>query len=79
MAYTAFNARLPDVVQVGGVWTPPDMRGRGYARCAVAASLLQARAEGARRAILFTNSASGARAYEALGFARTGQFGLLFV
>ena len=79
VAYTAFNARLTDIVQVGGVWTPPDMRGRGYARCAVAASLLQARAEGARRAILFTNSASGARAYEALGFARTGQFGLLFV
>ena len=79
VAYTAFNARLPDIVQVGGVWTPPDLRGRGYARCAVAASLLQARAEGARRAILFTSSASGARAYEALGFVRTGQFGLLFL
>jgi predicted GNAT family acetyltransferase len=79
VAYTAFNARLPDIVQVGGVWTPPELRGRGYARCAVAASLLQARAEGARRAILFTNNASGARAYEALGFVRTGQFGLLFL
>jgi RimJ/RimL family protein N-acetyltransferase len=79
VAYTAFNARLPDIVQVGGVWTPPDLRGRGYGRCAVAASLLQARAEGARRAILFTSNASGARAYEALGFVRTGEFGLLFV
>jgi predicted GNAT family acetyltransferase len=79
VAYTAFNARLPDIVQVGGVWTPPDLRGRGYGRCAVAASLLQARAEGARRAILFTGNASGARAYEALGFVRTGGFGLLFV
>jgi predicted GNAT family acetyltransferase len=78
VAYTAFNARLPDIVQVGGVWTPPDLRGRGYARCAVAASLLQARAEGVRRALLFTGSASGARAYQALGFAREGQFGLLF-
>ena len=79
VAYTAFNARLPDIVQIGGVWTPPELRGRGYARCAVAGSLLQARAEGVRRAILFTSSASGARAYEALGFVRTGQFGLLFV
>jgi predicted GNAT family acetyltransferase len=79
VAYTAFNARLPDIVQVGGVWTPRELRGRGYARCVVAASLLQARAEGARRAILFTNNASGARAYEALGFVRNGQFGLLFV
>jgi uncharacterized protein len=79
VAYTAFNARLPDIVQVGGVWTPPDLRRRGYARCAVAASLRQARAEGVRRAILFTSSASGARAYEALGFVRTGQFGLLFL
>jgi predicted GNAT family acetyltransferase len=79
VSYTAFNARLPDIVQVGGVWTPPGLRGRGYARCAVAASLLQARAAGVRQAILFTNSASGARAYEALGFVRAGQFGLLFV
>src|SRR5438552_2962199 len=62
LSYTAFNARLPDIVQVGGVWTPPALRGRGYARCAVAGSLLEARAGGARRAILFTSSASAARA-----------------
>ena len=79
VAYTAFNARLPDIVQVGGVWTPPPLRGRGYARCAVAGSLLRARDQGVRRAILFTSSASGARAYQAIGFVQTGQFGLLFL
>jgi predicted GNAT family acetyltransferase len=79
VAYTAFNARLPDIVQVGGVWTPPPLRGRGYARCAVAGSLLEARAAGARRAILFTSNTSAARAYEALGFTRAGEYGLLIL
>jgi RimJ/RimL family protein N-acetyltransferase len=79
VAYTAFNARLPDIVQVGGVWTPPPLRGRGYARCAVAGSLLEARAGGARRAILFTSNTSAARAYEALGFTRSGEYGLLIL
>jgi len=79
VAYTAFNARLPDIVQVGGVWTPPPLRGRGYARCAVAGSLLEARAAGARRAILFTSNTSAARAYEALGLTRSGEYGLLIL
>jgi uncharacterized protein len=79
VAYTAFNARLPDVVQVGGVWTPPPLRGRGYARCAVAGSLLDARDAGVTRAILFTNNRGAARAYEAIGFVRTGEYGLLIV
>ena len=79
VSYTAFNARLPDIVQVGGVWTPPGLRGRGYARCAVAGSLLEARATGTRRAILFTSSATAARAYEALGFERSGDYGLLIL
>ena len=36
--------RLPDAVQIGGVYTPPQLRGRGYARAVVAGSLLDARA-----------------------------------
>lgn len=78
VAYTAFNARLPDIVQVGGVWTPPEQRGRGYARSAVAGSLLEAQKAGVRRAILFTNTAHAARAYEAIGFQHAGGYGLLF-
>ena len=77
VAYTAFNARLPEIVQVGGVWTPPQLRGRGYARCAVAGSLLTARSQGAGRAVLFTENPAAIRAYEAIGFRRIGEYGLV--
>ena len=77
VAYSAFNARLPEIVQVGGVWTPPDRRGRGYARAVVAGSLLEARAEGVRRAVLFTSNPMARRAYEALGFRKIGEYGLV--
>jgi predicted GNAT family acetyltransferase len=79
VAYTGFNATLPAVVQIGGVFTPPDLRGRGYARAAVAGSLLVARGQGVKRAILFTpepNVAAQA-AYRALGFQRAGDYGLV--
>jgi RimJ/RimL family protein N-acetyltransferase len=80
VAYSAFNARLPDTVQVGGVWTPPALRSRGYARCVVAGSLLSARGEGVERAILFTGEGNlpARRAYEALGFRAIGDYGLVF-
>ena len=77
VAYSAFNARLPEIVQVGGVWTPPDQRGRGYARAVVAGSLLDARGQGVARAVLFTENAAVRRAYEALGFRRVGEYGLV--
>lgn len=79
VAYSAFNARLPDMVQIGGVWTPPDLRGRGYARAVVAGSLVAARREGATRAILFTGveNTAARRAYEALGFRIVGDYGLI--
>jgi GNAT superfamily N-acetyltransferase len=78
-AYTAFNAVLPDCVQVGGVFTPPALRGRGYARCAVAGSLLVARERGARRSVLFTQDDNYAAqsAYRALGYQRVGDYGLV--
>ena len=77
VAYSAFNASLPDIVQVGGVWTPPEQRGRGYGRMVVAGSLLAARDGGARRAVLFTgdDNLAARRAYAALGFRRVGDWG----
>ena len=48
------NARAADAVQIGGVWTPPELRGRGHARAVVAGALLAARSAGARRGVLFT-------------------------
>jgi RimJ/RimL family protein N-acetyltransferase len=79
VAYSAFNARLPDVVQIGGVWTPLELRGRGYARAVVAGSLREARRDGASRAILFTGveNVAARRAYEALGFRVIGDYGLI--
>lgn len=77
VAMTGLNARLPGIVQVGAVWTPPEHRNRGYARAAVALHLREARAEGVRRAVLFTSNPSAARAYRALGFAEVGRFTIL--
>jgi len=77
VATSAFNARLPEIAQVGGVWTPPEKRGRGYGRAVVAASLLDARAEGVRQAVLFTSNPAARRAYEALGFRQVGEYGLV--
>jgi len=79
VAYTGFNARLPDMVQVGGVYTPPELRGRGYARCVVAGALQSALSTGASRAVLFTPESNlPARcAYESVGFEVVGDYGLI--
>ncbi|MBV7377358.1 GNAT family N-acetyltransferase [Maritimibacter dapengensis] len=76
VAMTAFNARLPDIVQIGGVYTPPELRGRGHARTAVGLHLIEARGEGVAQAILFASGAPACRAYEALGFTRIGSYAL---
>ncbi|HKW53366.1 MAG TPA: GNAT family N-acetyltransferase [Stellaceae bacterium] len=79
VAYSAFNAALPEAVQIGGVWTPPERRGRGYGRSIVAGSLLAARDGGARRAVLFTgeHNVAAKRAYAALGFRRVGDWAIV--
>jgi uncharacterized protein len=79
VSLSAFNAALPDIVQLGGIYTPPELRGRGYAKAAVAASLLAARERGVSRAVLFTSNPSAARSYEAVGFRRLGDFGLVLL
>ncbi|WP_299947197.1 GNAT family N-acetyltransferase [uncultured Ruegeria sp.] len=77
VAMTGFNARLPEIVQIGGVYTPPELRGRGYARLAVALHLTEARDTGVSRSVLFAASESAARAYMAIGFQPAGQFSLI--
>lgn len=73
---TGFNARLPDIVQIGGVYTPPDRRGRGHARRAVALHLQQAREQGVSRATLFSANEYASRAYQAIGFTYVGEWTL---
>ncbi len=76
VASSAFNARVDHVAQIGGVWTPPALRGRGYARACVAGALVLARDEGVTEAILFTgdNNAPARKAYAAIGFNAIGTF-----
>ena len=82
VSYCTFNAQLPDIVQIGGVWTPPKKRGNGYAKCVVAGALLHARSTGVTQAILFTrkNNIAAQSAYQAIGFVPTGEeYGLLLL
>jgi GNAT superfamily N-acetyltransferase len=79
VSYSTFNAKTRGVVQVGSVYTPPELRGRGYGRAVVAGSLLAARNEGNRRSVLFTGRANAAaqRAYRALGYQPIADFALV--
>lgn len=79
VSLSAFNAVLPDIVQLGGIYTPPECRGRGYAKVSVAGSLVAARERGATRAVLFTDNPSAARSYEGVGFRRLGDYGLVLL
>jgi N-acetylglutamate synthase-like GNAT family acetyltransferase len=77
VAMCGFNAVLPDVVQVGAVYVPPSLRGKGRARRVVALHLAEARAKGVRRARLFAVSDQAARAYRAIGFGPADPVGLV--
>ena len=75
---STWNAAIRDCVQIGGVYVPPDLRARGYARCCVAGSLVLAKPE-VKRAILFTgrNNEHARRAYLALGFEIVGDYAIV--
>lgn len=79
VAMTGFNASLPEAVQVGGVYTPPALRGRGHARRAVALHLVEARDRGVPHAILFATNPAAIRVYESLGFRASGGFSLVLL
>lgn len=68
VAKADYNATLPYIYQIGGVWTPPEFRGRGYARAAVGGALRAAREKGVEMGTLFTKNPTAVRAYESLGF-----------
>ncbi len=76
LAMSGFNARLPEIVQIGGVYTPPAGRNRGLARRALGLHLAQARAEGVLRSVLFSASEAARRSYEALGYRVAGSWTL---
>lgn len=74
---TGFNAEVGGTVQIGGVYTPKALRGRGHARQAVALHLAEARARGIQTAVLFAATESAATAYKAIGFKRNGAYSLI--
>lgn len=79
VSYAAYNAQTPVCVQIGGVWTPPSQRSRGYARGAVAVALLAARERGVPRSVLFTeiDNHPAKAAYRALGYEAVGDYGMV--
>ncbi|MFV1592426.1 GNAT family N-acetyltransferase [Phaeobacter sp. JH20_36] len=77
VAMTGFNAQLPKVVQIGGVYTPQEQRGRGYARCALAFHLQEVQTAGVEKAVLFAAGDAAVRAYRAIGFQPIGGYSLV--
>lgn len=76
LAVTGFNAQLPETVMIGGVFTPKALRGNGYAGCALALHLAQARTKGVKRAVLSAANEAAAKAYERIGFQKMGEFNI---
>lgn len=76
VAMSAINARFGSVVQVGGVFTPPEGRGCGRAGRLVAAQLAELRTGGIRRAILFAATPTAEATYRRIGFAVMGRYGV---
>lgn len=74
VAMTSLNAELDDIVQVGGVYVPPALRGQGLGGAVVATQLTELRSKGVKTAILFAASAAAARTYERIGFAHIGSY-----
>lgn len=74
VAITGFNAILPKTVMIGGVYTPAHLRGRGFARTALALHLAEARSKGVKCAVLSAANAIAAKAYIAIGFQQIGEF-----
>lgn len=76
-----FNAEIREMVQVGGVYTPPKLRSRGYARAVVAGALRDARGEGVETGILFTDvdNVPAQKAYRSIGFQPIGDYRIVLV
>jgi predicted GNAT family acetyltransferase len=63
-------------VQVGGVFVPQELRGRGFAQRITVGLLQAARRDGAETAVLFANNPVAARTYEAIEFQQVGWYGI---
>lgn len=72
LSFCGAGGHIPDTVMVGPVWTPVDLRCRGYGRAVTANALnlaSKARDE-LKQAVLFATRPDAIKAYEAIGFTR---------
>ena len=77
VSMVGFNARIPEIVQIGPVWTPTDKRCNGFARIGLALALEQARdKDGVKTSILFAENPAAAKAYIAIGYKAIGDYKL---
>jgi len=74
VSLVGLNRVVAGVARIGPVYTPPSLRGRGYATSAVAATSRRALAGGAERCMLFTDLANPTsnKIYAEVGYRRTG-------
>jgi ribosomal protein S18 acetylase RimI-like enzyme len=79
VSYCGIGGFLTDWTMVGPVWTPPELRGRGYAKAVTAGGLRTLRREGMKSAVLFAVRPDAVRAYEKLGFRAGGNWRLIFL
>ena len=74
VAMAAINAKAGQAVQVGGVFVPRDLRGKGLGGQVVKALLAEMAGQGATTAILFAASPDAAKTYERIGFGKVGGY-----
>jgi predicted GNAT family acetyltransferase len=69
-----FGAQYGSWVQIQGVWTASDWRGRGFGKAGMAAMVLEARRRGWTNVCLYVNdfNAPALAVYRAVGFRRVG-------
>jgi predicted GNAT family acetyltransferase len=76
VSLVARSVTVAAVSRIGPVYTPPELRGRGYASSAVAAMSRQALDEGASRCMLFTDLANPTsnKIYADVGYRPIGEW-----
>jgi RimJ/RimL family protein N-acetyltransferase len=74
VSFLGISPEVAGVVRIGPVYTPPSLRGHGYASSAVAETSRRVLADGAERLMLFTDltNPTSNKIYADVGFRRTG-------
>ena len=79
MAMAAVNGMAKGITQIGGVYTDPQFRSRGYAKALIRHLAGRAHHEN-QECVLFVrkNNASAIHSYESAGFVKTGQYAITY-